>query len=234
MKKLDINFIRNSFKKEGYILLSNLYLNSKEKLKFICSKGHKHEITWSDFKTGKRCRYCIHNKLGKSRRISFSKIKNSFSKEGYELLSKHYKNCDQKLKYRCPNGHIHSISWHNWNSGWRCAHCHREKLSIFITGSGHPQWKGGVSCDPYCDAWADKEYKESIKERDGYSCLNPYCDKKVKQLTIHHIDYNKKNCRPNNLITICKSCNSKANFDRDWHMAWYQAIINKRIEIRRN
>jgi len=32
-----------------------------------------------------------------------------------------------------------------------------------LSGAGSPHWKGGISCVPYCDAWADKEYKESIK-----------------------------------------------------------------------
>jgi len=97
-------------------------------------------------------------------------------------------------------------------------------------GKNNPNWKGGVSCEPYCDAWADKEYKESIKERDGYRCLNPDCwgNCNYLPLTIHHIDYNKKNCHPSNLITLCVSCNSRANFNRNWYKFWYQAIIYRR------
>jgi 5-methylcytosine-specific restriction endonuclease McrA len=63
---------------------------------------------------------------------------------------------------------------------------------------------------------------------DKYKCLNPYCSKKSSKLHIHHIDYNKKNCHPSNLITICNSCNSMANKDRNWHQTWYQAIIKNR------
>jgi hypothetical protein len=112
------------------------------------------------------------------------------------------------------------------------------KLSKLRSGKGNtmygksgplsPNWKGGISCEPYCDAWADKEYKESIKERDNYVCQNPDCWHNSKRLCIHHIDYNKKNCKPGNLITVCTSCNARANFDRDWHQSWYQSIINKR------
>jgi len=88
--------------------------------------------------------------------------------------------------------------------------------------------EGGVACEPYCEQWLDQEYKESIMERDGYSCLNPACNKITNKLCIHHINYNKKNCSPFNLITICFSCNSKANFNRDWHKSWYNAIIKQR------
>ena len=62
-------------------------------------------------------------------------------------------------------------------------------------------------------------------ERDGYKCLNPTCNKTSTRLSLHHIDYDKKNCAPKNLITVCNSCNGKANKDREWHQSWYQAII---------
>ena len=45
---------------------------------------------------------------------------------------------------------------------------HREKLSETKIGENNPNWKGGISCEPYCDVWLDKHFKESIKERDGY------------------------------------------------------------------
>jgi len=105
---------------------------------------------------------------------------------------------------------------------------YRLKMSIATSGEKNGNWKGGLSCEPYCDVWLDKEYKESIKERDGYKCLNPDCTKQHTKLHLHHIDYDKKNCKPENLITICNSCNSRANFDREWHSTWYQALINKR------
>lgn len=95
-------------------------------------------------------------------------------------------------------------------------------------GENNWNWKGGIACEPYCEQWLDKEYKKSIMERDGNVCLNPECNKTSKNTCLHHIDYNKKNCHPLNLITICISCNSKANKNRRWHREWYKAIINKR------
>jgi len=101
-----------------------------------------------------------------------------------------------------------------------------------FTGSNSCHWKGGISGEPYCEQWKDKDYKESIKERDKYRCLNPECCSKNKQdIVIHHIDYNKLNCHPNNLITVCRSCNLKANFNRKWHKGWYKAIIFNRYKI---
>jgi len=111
----------------------------------------------------------------------------------------------------------------NLKSSWEKAKRNGERI-----GENHPMWCGGISNEPYCDIWSDQEYKESIKERDGYICLNPECNKTSTILCIHHIDYNKKQCYPRNLITICNSCNAKANFDREWHEAWYKAIIERR------
>ncbi len=114
------------------------------------------------------------------------------------------------------------------HKGKKLSEEHKKNISAVTIGSGNPNWKGGISCEPYCDVWLDKEYKQSIKDRDGYKCLNPVCTKQHTLLHLHHINYNKKNCKPSNLITVCKSCNSKANYDRDWHKSWYQAIIKKR------
>lgn len=102
------------------------------------------------------------------------------------------------------------------------------KQIVSIIGENNPNWRGGISCDPYCDAWHDKEYKEEIKKRDGYKCLNPDCYKNDDVLSVHHINYNKQDCRPLNLITLCRSCNARANFYRRWHKSWYEAIIYRR------
>ena len=108
----------------------------------------------------------------------------------------------------------------------------KHKISIAVSGimsgENHPNWKGGISCEPYCDVWLDKDFKESIKERDGYQCLNPVCSRESKKLCVHHINYIKKDCNPFNLITVCKSCNTKANSDRVWHEAWYNILIYNR------
>lgn len=104
----------------------------------------------------------------------------------------------------------------------------KKLLSKLNTGCLNANWKGGISCEPYCFEWSFKEYKDFIKERDKNTCLNSCCQKVDSKLRIHHIDYNKKNCHPSNLITVCSSCNSRANKDRDWHTAWYRAILHKR------
>ena len=107
----------------------------------------------------------------------------------------------------------------------------RRKLSLCRMGEKSVKWKGGITYETYCSAWADAEYKESIKQRDGYKCLNPSCYKTSTKLTLHHINYNKKDCRPINLITLCNSCNTGANSNRRWHKQWYKAILYRRYGL---
>lgn len=217
--KHDINFIRSEFEKEGYKLLSTNYLNNKQRLEFICNNNHISDINWMHWQRGQRCTYC-----GGNSHVSIDTIFKDFNKYGYRLLSKKYIDSQYKLKYICPYGHKHSISWNNWQQGQRCSTC----SFINRSGSNHWNWKGGVSCEPYCDAWSDKEYKDSIKERDNYECQNPDCWKTGNRIIIHHVDYDKQNCKPNNLITVCNSCNSRANFNRDyWKEVYNNLMVSK-------
>ncbi len=101
--------------------------------------------------------------------------------------------------------------------------------SIAMFGSSNPNWKGGITYEPYCEIWLDAEYKESIKERDGYKCQNVDCWNNSNRLSIHHIDYDKKNCHPSNLITLCTSCNARANYNRDFWQTQYEYVINDKL-----
>lgn len=111
--------------------------------------------------------------------------------------------------------HYHSEEW-------------KQHLSLRFSGANNPQWRGGISAEPYCPIWMNEEFKSYIKERDGNKCVNPYCTGRGTKIVIHHIDYNKKNCSRENLVTVCNSCNSYANKDRKWHKAWYRAILRRR------
>lgn len=74
-------------------------------------------------------------------------------------------------------------------------------------------WRGGISFTPYSTDWT-RSLRISIRERDRYTCQ--ICGEKQgdRAFSIHHIDYNKLNCDPSNLITLCQSCHSKTNVNR--------------------
>jgi len=122
-RKLDFNIVKQSFESEGYTLLTKEYKNNTQKLDYICPNGHKHSITWADWKQGRRCLYCGIEKRANKRRLAYEFIMINFESEGYKLLSEEYKNAHQKLEYICQNNHIHSISWSDWKQGKRCPYC---------------------------------------------------------------------------------------------------------------
>jgi 5-methylcytosine-specific restriction endonuclease McrA len=95
-------------------------------------------------------------------------------------------------------------------------------------GNEHSQWKGGISFIPYPLGWS-KTFREQIRYRDGYKCK--ICDvpeiECKKRLLIHHIDYNKQNINPINLISLCNSCHSKTNWNREYWIKFFDGKIEE-------
>ena len=117
-KKLTIEFVREQFEKEGYTLLSDVYIDSKTPLEYICPKGDVGAIRWNNWQRGCRCARCSGNK-----KLTIEFVREQFEKEGYTLLTKEYINSKQRLEYICPDGHTWGITWSDWNSGYRCVEC---------------------------------------------------------------------------------------------------------------
>ena len=96
----------------------------------------------------------------------------------------------------------------------------KEEMSKIKTGDKNPNWKGGISFEPYSVDWTET-LKRSIRERDNYICQK--CSQYGK--VVHHINYNKSDCNPKNLITLCSSCNVKVNFNRKYWKKYFQNNI---------
>jgi hypothetical protein len=79
---------------------------------------------------------------------------------------------------------------------------------------GEAHWQGGTSFEPYSIDWTES-LRRTIRERDKYTCQ--LCGKPQgdRVHSVHHINYDKKDCNPDNLITLCNSCNTKVNYNRD-------------------
>ena len=98
-----------------------------------------------------------------------------------------------------------------------------------MSGENSSLWRGGVSFIEYGKGWTS-QLRESIRKRDNYQCK--LCGVKQNELKyklhVHHIDYNKKNCGLDNLISLCQSCHTKTNvnlFDRYFTMIMFQHIV---------
>jgi len=82
------------------------------------------------------------------------------------------------------------------------------KMSELHKGEKCHLWKGGISYEPYSMDWT-KTLKRAIRERDNYTCQ--MCGKlqSERAFDVHHIDGDKKNCNPDNLVTLCHNCHAK-------------------------
>ena len=86
----------------------------------------------------------------------------------------------------------------------------KKKLSLSHGGTGIP-----YELTEY-GAEFDNALKEQVRFRDRYKCKICGCSQleNGRQLDVHHIDYDKDHCELNNLISLCKSCHMKTNFNR--------------------
>ena len=177
---------------------------SEEAKKHI-SEAHKGLIPWNK---GKKCpQLCVKKKSGWHHSENTKKI-----------ISENLKN--KKIKRVKTKEQIekHRLKMIGIKMPPRSAE-HLRKLS----GENASNWQGGKSFENYPINWSNN-LRISIRERDKYLCR--ICNKKedIKKHDVHHIDYNKKNCNPDNLITLCKSCHSKTNNKRLYWIKYFKNL----------
>lgn len=105
-----------------------------------------------------------------------------------------------------------------WNKGKKLDP--RPQQSLLLSGERNPNWKGGISYEPYTQQW-DDALKGNIRKRDNYFCAE--CGIRedqlfgfYKKLDVHHIDYNKNNLSDKNLVSLCRKCHAKTSFNREY------------------
>ncbi len=100
-----------------------------------------------------------------------------------------------------------------------------------LAGNKNPAWKGGISQNDYSTEWANT-LKEIIRNRDNYQCQE--CKRNQEEfnykLHVHHINYDKKNCDKENLISLCLNCHPKTTFNMQYWQERFQTIILSRIK----
>lgn len=107
-------------------------------------------------------------------------------------------------------------------------HCYGESLIGKNIGPLNNLWRGGMSYEPYTIEFT-RELRLRIRKRDKYICQ--VCGKS-KSKHVHHINYDKKDSRESNLITLCCSCHAHTNFQRGFWtgMLFTQLLIKYLIE----
>lgn len=163
--------------------------------------------------------------------------------------------CSKKCYGKWSSQNIRGEKHHNYNKRERkCSFC---KKKLFIINSAfkknkmsfcnrrcYGKWisKNRIGKNSY--GWIDgstlKEYprafnhllKEFIRKRDNYICQNENCKvpqkECIKVFHVHHIDYNRKNNDPINLILLCQECHYKIK--KHNHKYWQEYYENLQIK----
>lgn len=97
-------------------------------------------------------------------------------------------------------------------AGWHHTEESKQKISLAKGGTGIPGETGDYSKEFY-------EVHDSILERDGYECQ--LCHS-AEDLCVHHIDYDKQNSDPANLITLDRTCNIRVNAERIFYQGLFE------------
>lgn len=130
-----------------------------------------------------------------------------------------------KVQLQC-----HHCRQNFWRTEWQVTtqptkYCSRECYWQTLIGTGGPLWQGGRSFEPYPPGF-NNWLKATVRKRDNHCCTN--CGKteteNQQKLSIHHIDYDKANISIDNLTSLCRSCHSLTNHNRDqWTKRFSQA-----------
>jgi len=160
-------------------------------------------------------------------------------KEITNYTAKRCRKCDAKNKFRIKYNHPR---WKNgkpkctdcgkelsYYKGKRCEKCNKK----YLIGVKSPNFVHGQGYAPYPIEFND-QLKLKIKKRDIYTCK--VCGMTEEEhiivygikLAVHHIDYNKMNCKEGNLISLCNQCNIRANYNKDYWFAYFMYIMENR------
>jgi hypothetical protein len=186
-----------------------------------------HEINYCicGQKIDRRAKYCrecfqqgkLNHQFGKSGKLS------PVWQGGLESRKKFCIDCKKELNNNaCYKNHGDE------KPNTRCKSCARKEE--YKNPENHPQWLGGLSRFPYTIEF-NKQLKDLIRDRDNHKCQK--CGKNEEQelkdldkvLSIHHIDYCKENCLPENLISLCSKCNTEVNANRDYWYSYFTELI---------
>ena len=100
-----------------------------------------------------------------------------------------------------------------------------KKMSNATKGKNNPRWIDGRSYHKHYP-YEFRKIRPEILKRDKFICK--LCNEQIlvqtkkRFITVHHIDYNKENNLPENLITLCTFCNSSVNKSREQWTSFFQ------------
>ena len=69
--------------------------------------------------------------------------------------------------------------------------------------------------------------RNACLRRDKYTCQNEECIGVYKRMAVHHIDHNRNNNDPINLITLCNPCNAREESKKRNYRLYYTQLMQR-------
>jgi 5-methylcytosine-specific restriction endonuclease McrA len=226
--KLTYEHVRHYFGMYDYKLLSTSYINSDEKLRYACDKGHIHDVSCKSFKQGSRCPTCYRLRISGKNSNLYKQGVSKLNLPLYNTLA--YKLENYQAVYKIVNNGADLL-------GVACGYCGnifipkatdvRNRVAV-INGrlSGEQNLYCSENCKKACPTFGQIKYPKGFKvstsrevqpqlrklvlARDNYQCQ--ICDAGIEEaeLHCHHIDPVATNpiesADIDNCVTLCKDC----------------------------
>jgi hypothetical protein len=115
-----IEFMHEIAKENNGKCLSRVYINDDTPLKWMCSKGHTWDYSYTIIRQGGWCVQCIKNESSEEKLAALQLIA---KKHGGKCLSPEYKNNHTKLKFQCSQRHIWEATPRTVTLKFSCPYC---------------------------------------------------------------------------------------------------------------
>lgn len=178
---------------------------------------------------GKELPVWVKNKISKSRKGQRNSPNTEFEKGHSAWLGKRRSEATKEkirqAKLGKPLSEEHKRAIGLASSRRRPTEQTKEKIRIAQLGPKSHNWRGGISFEPYPICF-NKGLKKKILKRDSYTCQ--LCKRKRSKklpLLIHHIDYDKDNNIESNLVSLCRRCHGRTNYNRTYWIKLFQENI---------
>jgi hypothetical protein len=150
----------------------------------------------------------------------------------------------------CSQACATNLRWHTDAFGTRklltmraCKHCKKQFKPFFhgsqycdktcasaahayrMQGKGNGRYVHGQALRKYPPGWT-RTHKAQIRARDGDCCQ--ICGRGPdgnRALDVHHINYDKADLQPGNLITLCRFCHGKMHGNKKSRARWKRELF---------
>lgn len=167
-QELTYEFVYGFFKYLGLQLLSNEYIDNKQKLIFICSCGKQDKITFNALQRGMRCKACNNGNSARNKPFCIEYVRYFLESLGMKLLSEEYFGENKSIKYICKCGNINTTQFSCIRLGHTCRKCaaagnSKENCNL---------WEGGLtSLSQYLRGNTIIDWKKESITASNYKCV---------------------------------------------------------------